>query len=331
VTENIPPICRIALFNHKGGVGKTTLIVQIAHAMTLAGRRVLLVDADPQCNLTSYLVEESVVNDLLNNSESPQGRTIWSGLKPVVDGLGDIRVVDPYPTPYGFSLLPGDVLLATFERELDGFWSDALLRKPRGFMGSTALSRLATEAGKRVNADVILFDVGPNIGALNRAVILDVSGYAVPTACDVFSVRAIATLGRTIEKWVHEWRMIEKLAPRDAPLLRGVPGFLGYITQQFKTYRNQMSSVFADFVPKLETAIRVDMIPLLQRVDRRLVRTTGNELQLGAIREFTSLVTRAQDEGKPLAALDGIPPAQKEEITELFDQIAERILGRACE
>jgi len=47
---------RLSVFNHKGGVGKTTLTVNLACAIAEAGHRVLLVDSDPQCNLTSYLV-----------------------------------------------------------------------------------------------------------------------------------------------------------------------------------------------------------------------------------------------------------------------------------
>jgi len=50
---------KIALFNHKGGVGKTTLTVNIAAALAESGRRVLLIDTDPQCNLTSFYLEEA--------------------------------------------------------------------------------------------------------------------------------------------------------------------------------------------------------------------------------------------------------------------------------
>ena len=83
---------RFAIFNHKGGVGKTTLTVNIAFAVaSILGRKVLLVDSDPQCNLTSYLVEESVVDDMLNNSDGAAGRTVWSAVKPIAEATGDLR------------------------------------------------------------------------------------------------------------------------------------------------------------------------------------------------------------------------------------------------
>src|ERR1700683_1962016 len=86
---------RIALFNHKGGVGKTTLTVNVAAALAALGKRVLLVDADPQCNLTSYLVESDVVDDLLDGSSGPKGATLWSAVKPVSEGAGDILQIKP--------------------------------------------------------------------------------------------------------------------------------------------------------------------------------------------------------------------------------------------
>src|SRR2546429_1888298 len=86
---------RITVYNHKGGVGKTTLTLNIAAALGALGKKVLLVDSDPQCNLTSYVVEDSVVDDLLEKSDGSGGRTIWSALKPIVEATGEPRAVDP--------------------------------------------------------------------------------------------------------------------------------------------------------------------------------------------------------------------------------------------
>src|SRR5690349_6049425 len=86
---------RLALFNHKGGVGKTSLTINIAAQIARLGKKVLIVDSDPQCNSTSYLVESSVVDELLENSDGSTGRTIWSALRPIAEGIGDVQVVEP--------------------------------------------------------------------------------------------------------------------------------------------------------------------------------------------------------------------------------------------
>lgn len=80
----------MAFFNHKGGVGKTTLAVNVADTLVDLGVKVLMVDADPQCNLTSFYLEEKQLDELLGESDDVDGGTIWSAIKPVVDGKGPI-------------------------------------------------------------------------------------------------------------------------------------------------------------------------------------------------------------------------------------------------
>src|ERR1035438_4655885 len=91
----------LALFNHKGGVGKTTLTINIADAMADLGLKVLVVDADPQCNLTSFYLSEKELDDLLGDSDDVNGGTIWSAIKPVVEGKGPIKSMHGVPPDNG--------------------------------------------------------------------------------------------------------------------------------------------------------------------------------------------------------------------------------------
>jgi len=131
---------KIALFNHKGGVGKTTLTVNIGDALCGLGKKVLLVDADPQCNLTAFYIDEPDLEKMLSDSEdSDSSTTIWSAIKPVVQGRGGIREV-PILSVGGLALIPGDVLLSQYEEELPQAWLDSFGRKARGYDVMAALS-----------------------------------------------------------------------------------------------------------------------------------------------------------------------------------------------
>src|SRR6185437_2614682 len=289
---------RIALYNHKGGVGKTTLTINIAAALCKLGKRVLLIDSDPQCNLTSYLIDETVVDKLLDESDSSEGATIWTAIKPIVEAEGGVADVSPIDTSTdGLSLLPGDIRLAEFEACLNELWADCLQRRVRGYRGISSLSTVAKRAAKDAEADFIFYDTGPNIGPLNRIILLDVDYFIVPVACDLFSLRALKSLGQSLYGWITSWETISEFAPDDVPLISGKPKFLGYIPQQFRTYGGQIASAALPFVSRLERGIFSDVVKVLRSIDPSLAPPSLKGTKLGDVKAFGSLVQKGQEQG----------------------------------
>lgn len=318
----------MAIFNHKGGVGKTTLNVNIAAALASLGKRILLVDSDPQCNLTAYLIEESVVDDLLDTSDSDGGRTVWSALKPVVDATGDVRLIEPIERFSNVFVLPGDIRLSELEQDLSVMWNECFQRKPKGFRGTTALSRLVDYVATRYGIDFIFYDAGPNIGPLNRILLLDCDYFIVPAACDLFSIRAFKTLGYTLFNWMNDWKTILELAPTNTRLLPGTPRFLGYIPQRFRVYGGNVATSYAKYLPRIEKNIGSDLIAVLRKVDQALAPRSASESVLGQIKDFGSIATASQAEGKPMKDVSVGTPAQRSEAEQAFLDIAKAILAR---
>ena len=185
---------RIALFNHKGGVGKTTLTANIAFALAEMGKSVLLVDSDPQCHLTSYLLPDGQVRELLEGSSGGDGQTIWTAVSPVLNNTGPGRLIEP--TKVGnLKLVPGDIKLTEFEDFLYGAWADSLKRRLGALRAITTISALVAEIHRQSPFDYVFYDTGSNIGPLNRVLLLDACYFIVPVTCDLFSLRGLATLG----------------------------------------------------------------------------------------------------------------------------------------
>lgn len=322
------PAVRLVLYNHKGGVGKTTLTVNIASALAAAGKRVLLVDADPQCNITSYLVETNVVNKWLDESDTESGTTIWSAIKPVAESSGPVKLVKPYERLKGIYLIPGDIKLSEFEQDLNQIWTECLQRKVRGFKGASAISELVAAAAERVHADFVFYDVGPNIGPLNRVVLLDCDYFIVPAACDLFSTRALSTLGHSLDSWIREWQVISQLAPDNTLLLPGKPTFLGYVLQKFRVYGGALSEGFAQYAALLEKAANADISTVLRKIDKSLASASLSYNKLGQVKDFGKLAAQAQTQGVAFDSVSGGTPYQRDEAKKEFGAIAKRIIGR---
>lgn len=318
---------RITLYNHKGGVGKTTLLVNIAAALADMGKKVLLVDADPQCNLTSYLVESEVVDGWLDNSDAENGVTIWSALKPFIEGTGDLRKIQPQERPGGVLLIPGDIRLSEFEQELNQIWVECLQRKIRGFKGASAISQIVNEIAKEKKVDYVFYDIGPNIGPLNRVILLDCDYFIIPAACDLFSVRALKTLGKTLYNWIQEWDVIYQLAPDNTLLLPGKPNYIGYILQRFRMYGDAIASQFASYASKLERSTYSDITEVLRKIDKNLAKGTLSQTKLGQVKDFASLVPLSQTQGLSFFDVDGGNGQLKIEAKKEFTSIANKIIA----
>jgi cellulose biosynthesis protein BcsQ len=317
---------RLSIFNHKGGVGKTTLTMNIAAALTQLGRRVLLVDSDPQCNLTSYLIAEDVVDDLLDHADTPTGRTVWSALKPISEAIGGFSVVAPIETGVkDLFLIPGDIRLSEFEADLSDFWGQCLQRKMRGFRGTTALSELVNEIAQRLDADYVFYDSGPNIGPLNRAILLDCDHFVVPVACDLFSLRALKTLGRTLVDWIGAWSTISDLAPEGTYLLPGRPAFLGYIPEGFKVYGGAVAREHSRFLSRIEKEIHSQIVALLTEVDSSLAPGRLRDFKLGEVKYFGGLVSSSQSSGLPLYDVTAGSPDQRSQARNALSSLATKI------
>jgi cellulose biosynthesis protein BcsQ len=319
---------RLVVFNHKGGVGKTTLTVNIASALADAHKKVLLVDSDPQCNLSSYLVEARVLDDVLDRSETETGQTLWSALRPIVEASGDVNpiaAVERFPNVF---LLYGDLKLADFEQELPQMWLEALQRKLKGYRGVTALSYIVNDVATKHDVDFVFYDCGPNIGALNRAILLDCDYFIIPAALDEFSIRALKTLGITLENWIATWRTVVELAPDDIYLLPGSPRLLGYIIQRFRVYGGQVSAGQAAYLPRFEKQIYSDVVSRLRALDPQLASESIIENVLGEIRDFSSVATKSQIQGVAIENVEGGSQQLKEAAKESFSSIAQKIIDR---
>jgi cellulose biosynthesis protein BcsQ len=296
----------LALFNNKGGVGKTTLTVNISDALSDLGYCVLMVDADPQCNLTSFFLPEKNLDDMLDKSDTDEGITIWSAIRPVVRGKGGIKSIDPVKITNSEYLIPGDVFLADYEEELPEAWTSAFARKERGYDVTCAFSNAVRAVGKAVKADVIIYDVGPNLGPLNRAILLDADYFASPVAADLFSLRALTTVGRSLKRWITDWQTVRSLAlPHLLPgLLKGKPAYLGYITSAYKISSGRLATAPHDHWEKfISPRVRDKIVAELRTVDPKLVPFSSNKL--GGIKNFHSLAPQAQSVGVAIGKLKG--------------------------
>lgn len=187
--------------------------------------------------------------------------------------------------------------------------------------------------GARIRAYVCFYDMGPNVGALNRAVLLDCDYFITPVAADLFSLRALSTVGRSVAKWITDWSTIKDLAvPSDkARVQRGLPKYLGYITSALKVNAGRTASdPHADWERRIAPRVSRRVVDEVKAVNPSLISTGGNKI--GGIKHFHSLAPEAQKHGVAIEDLRGLVNsgyyAQVSEADNQFKLLASEIIRR---
>jgi len=223
-------------FNNKGGVGKTTLVANLGAELSLNfGAKILVVDADPQCNLTQYVLGEEDALDIYSSNDPA---SVYSVIRPLSLGKGygadlPVRRSDSF----GFDIIVGDPRLALQEDLLANDWRDAKGGGMRGIRTTYVFADVVAKA-KSMNYDFVFFDMGPSLGAINRSILLAMDFFVVPMSIDIFSTWAIKNIGSTVAVWQKELKTGISLAedPSEIPSIDQARSlkFLGYVTQQHK-------------------------------------------------------------------------------------------------
>ncbi|WP_165498663.1 ParA family protein [Streptomonospora litoralis] len=290
----------MALFNNKGGVGKTMLSYHLAHMLARLGKRVLTVDLDPQANLTSYFLPEEELEkvwatDPVMALEQSTAATVAQAVQPIIEGLGDVKPVQPLEMADDLWLVPGDLMLSGFEDNLSKAWPETTLGKPGPVRTTTAFHRLMQEAGHAVEADIAIIDVGPNLGAINRAALLAAETLLIPLAADLFSLQGLRNLGPTFREWRTTWR---NQALGNMPSNIGHPNGemipLGYVIMQPSVRLDRPVKAYQRWLERIPEEFQQHVV---QGMASENVLTPH---EIATIRNYRSLMPLAHDAHKPM-------------------------------
>lgn len=319
----------IALFNNLDGVGKTTITYHLAHMVSRLGWRVLAVDLDPQANLTSAFFEERQLESFW---EPTSTGTMLSALAPLIRGTGDIDVLAPHEAAERLWILPGDLGLSSFEDRLFDAWPRSLMGDASAIRATTAFHRIVDQAATQVDADVVLVDVGSNLGALNRSALLAADEVVIPLVADLFSLQGLRNLGPTMRAWRQSWQELglpKGPGDLDAPL--GLMNPLGYVVVQHVVRLDRPVKAYDRWLRRIPTEFRRSVLGEADPV----VAPSGDGYQLAGLRNYRSLVPLTQDARKPmfdLRAADGALGSTSRLVQSCyreFEQLANQVMSVA--
>lgn len=340
----------VCLFNHKGGVSKTTTAFNLGWMLAKKGKRVLLVDFDPQCNLTGMVMGFKGVDDLEEIYKSDPPNNVKDGLAPAFEAqpraIEACDCVEVKGNPNLF-LLPGHIAISEYEttlgvaQELSGS-----LLPLRNLPGSIRFMLDATS--DKLGVDYVLIDMSPSLGPLNQNILTTSDYFVVPLHPDYFSSMALSSLAKALPRW-QAWAKtasgVDVLTKADYPFPTPHVQFAGGIVQKYRPRLGNASKAFQNWIDKLENDIKGLLVPALEQagmLDSAAYETkTGRKPSewLMEVADFNSLIARSQEHQVPVYELTAAQvdnqkgavwaqtKADMEKFEEKFSECADRLIA----
>lgn len=321
----------IAFFNNKGGVGKTSLVYHLAWMFADHGIKVLAVDLDPQSNLTSMFLNEERLTELWDGGEKSD---MVERLRPLMSRKGDILSLPVEQIHPCLGLISGNLGLSRFEDLLSENWSKCLDGEEAAFRVITAFHRIILDAATSQNADLVLIDVGPNLGAINRSALIAAEQVVLPLAPDLFSLQGLKNLGPTLRDWRKGWKKRLDELPQGTGI--SVPSGemqpIGYVVMQHGVFNSRPVKAYQRWADRIPAVYRE---VILVEPTENAPRLEDDPHKLALLKHYRSLMPLAMEARKPMFHLkpaDGVIGAHVEAVKDChadFKALAMRIAAKA--